>query len=77
MVPEWAREPEEYYNSLREQLRQSIELVTNTAQKLSDIKFRLKTQTLPRREYDRATGLPARHHARKKYGLAATRQRSS
>jgi hypothetical protein len=51
MIPEGAREPEEYYNSLRVQLEQSIATVADIQNKLGGIRERLKT-TWPRKVYE-------------------------
>lgn len=52
LVPDWAREPEEYYRNLKEQFDFQTTVLAESSEKLTWIKERLKN-TLPFEEYKR------------------------
>jgi len=50
-IPSWAREPEEYYNSIRDQYRSLADQLAKAQASLTDVNEKLKA-TLPFKEYD-------------------------
>lgn len=51
MIPAWAREPEEYYNSVKQQWEVLSSRMREIADQLAEINYKLKRQ-LPRNEFD-------------------------